>query len=116
MTDLVIPEEAYEQAADALAALLASWPMSATLPHHPELSPRDLLRAFAITALEAAYPAIRQQVAEQIAVALDARAAAWTTPNPVPEGWDSHHLIVRGASELANDNAAKIAREIGAQG
>jgi hypothetical protein len=65
---------------------------------------------------EVADPAIRQQVAEQIAQALDARAAAWTTPNPVPEGWDSHHLIVRGASELANDNAAKIAREIGGKG
>jgi hypothetical protein len=49
-----IPEAAYEDATDAIAAMLRSWPASASPPHHPDLSPRDVLRAFAITALEAA--------------------------------------------------------------
>ena len=59
--------------------------------------------------------AIRRQVAEEIAVALEARAAEWETPWPVPEGWDSHHIIVRGASHTASVHAAHIAREIGAK-
>lgn len=59
--------------------------------------------------------AIRRQVAEEIAVALEARAAEWETPWPIPEGWDSHHITVRGASQTATTNAARIAREIGSK-
>lgn len=64
-------------------------------------------------ALEAAEPYLREQVAEEIAVALETRAVEWETPTPTPEGWDSHHLIVRGASQAATRRAAGVAREIG---
>lgn len=59
--------------------------------------------------------AVRKATAEEIAQALDARADEWDTPWPVPEGWDSHHVIVRGASQTAMKNAAKLAREIGSR-
>lgn len=58
---------------------------------------------------------LRASIAEEIAVALETRAAEWATPSPTPEGWDSHHLTVRGANQTALTRAAGVAREIGGQ-
>jgi hypothetical protein len=57
-----IPEEAHERATDAIAALVNSWPASASHPFHPALGVRETLRSFAIVALEAAaLPHLRVQ-------------------------------------------------------
>lgn len=56
---------------------------------------------------------MRGSIAEEIAFALDERALEWRTPTPTPEGWDSHHVIVRGANQTALTRAAGVAREIG---
>lgn len=54
---------------------------------------------------------VKAEALEELAVEFDKQAAEWDTPMPIPEGWDSHHIIVRGATQNALVNAAKAARK-----
>lgn len=73
----------------------------------------DLMRRDARNVLEAAYPAIRQQVAEQIAAALDERHRS----NLALSGGDEGIVPRDGRVALATgyQRAAQIAREIGSK-
>lgn len=61
--------------------------------------------------LDEVAPLIRAEALLALAVEFDKQAAEWDTPMPIPEGWDSHHIIVRGATQTALVNAAKAARK-----
>jgi DNA-binding XRE family transcriptional regulator len=61
---------------------------------------------------------VKAEALEEFAREMDEQAALWSTPTnraDIPETWDSHHLIVRNASEIACKNAAKDARAAAAR-